>query len=65
MSELTRCNFCSFEALKRRYGVENLVLVPDDGWIAVHMIGYERDKYGKPTEDPIASFMVLTAHCVC
>jgi hypothetical protein len=56
MSELTSCNFCTLQDIKRRNKGKKVTTQRDeDGWIRVFVDG-------KPTG---TSFMALTDHCVC
>jgi len=56
MSELTSCNFCTLQVIKRRNKGKKVTTQRDeDGWIRVFVDG-------KPTG---TSFMALTDHCVC
>ena len=62
MSELTLCNFCSLQKLKRRYGEENVRVNRDldkDGWLEVKV----RDEQGWHSAGHW--FLALTDHCVC
>ena len=56
MSELTRCNRCTLEAVKRRERGKRVTTKRDEhGWLRVHVDG-----------EPIGiSFLELTDHCVC
>jgi hypothetical protein len=60
MSDLTRCNYCTLEAVKRRpenkgHKVTVAQTRDSEGWLVVHVDGV-----------PIGiSFLALTAHCAC
>jgi hypothetical protein len=59
MSELTRCNYCTLNNIKARYGVSNVEIRLSQsgdlrGWTEVYVRGKR-----------VASFMAVTDHCVC
>lgn len=55
MSELTRCNRCSYDDLVRRYGTERVELRNGkDGWVEAWVDGVRK-----------ASYMELTDRCAC
>lgn len=57
MSELTRCNYCTLQHLKRVYGAKNLIVQPSmdfPSWTEVVVKG-----------ERLASFMQLTEKCAC
>jgi hypothetical protein len=60
MSELTRCNYCTYKDIQERYGKEKvsfrLSIGEMRGWVEVNVKGKRK---------PVAYFMQLTAHCVC
>lgn len=59
MSDLTRCNYCTFEAIKKRMkqkGKKATVRKNEvNGWMDVFVDG----------KRSATSFMKLTDHCVC
>ncbi len=54
MSELTSCNFCNVQDLKRRYGKDLKLQKSRDGWIDATVKGKFK-----------ASFMKVTKECAC
>lgn len=56
MSELTRCNYCTLQAIKERANAKGqaVMLVHKGGWIEVEVDGKR-----------VASFKELSDHCVC
>ena len=62
MSELTSCNYCTLQDMRRRVRKEGAKIVTrdDDGWIKT----YKVDRNKKET-DAGHSFMALTSYCVC
>ena len=72
MSELTRCNYCSYQALKARYAGEKLVTLGVDNWVNIYKLDSEpANGQGEPYEHngkPIrflAGYAALTNRCVC
>lgn len=55
MSDLTRCNFCDLQAIKRENKGKKVTLRDDDGWLRVVVDGKD---YG-------CLFKEITDHCVC
>jgi hypothetical protein len=57
MSELTRCNYCTLQSIKARHGEDQVFIrYNGHGWLEVRI-------HGK--DEPLAWFLILTAHCVC
>lgn len=57
MSELTPCNYDTLRNIKDRYGEENVsTQVGSDGWTDVKVKGQD---------EPVASLMEVSDHCVC
>jgi hypothetical protein len=72
VSELTKCNWCTQQAIIRRYGEQNIKMEADnEGWVNIyHFVGTEpitEMDYSVPRRnwELCASFMVLTTTCVC
>jgi len=73
MSELTLCNFCSLQSIRRRHKQTGarVYQVPRDGWIEIYVVpknqklDSERKKDGEPSDQFVASFMALMPSCVC
>ena len=70
MSELTRCNYCSLQQIKRDAAARGATVTTrmetpqertfngtiHDAWVVVEV---------SDREQPVAKFMALTTHCVC
>lgn len=55
VSELTRCNYCNLEEVKRQHPDADVHVRTDDGWLQVYV-----------DAEPIGMwFLALTTHCVC
>lgn len=66
MSELTQCNYCDLEEMKRRYKGQKLHKVRKGGWIDIYFVpkGDTLDK-NKGTKQWHGSMMEISDHCVC
>lgn len=65
MSDLTTCNYCKLQAVKRRYGAKNVKLVADRDY---KLGGYNvmvRESAEKPWRNAGMWLMEVTDHCVC
>lgn len=73
MSELTRCNFCTLQSIRRyQKGTGAKVRqISRGGWITIYVVpkgkklNTKRKVDGNPSEQFVASFMELTSFCVC
>jgi len=72
MSELTRCNYCSYSSIKERNKDRKLVTMIVDGWITVYALnetpiigqGEPIERNGRPIRF-ITAYLELTNRCVC
>lgn len=72
MGELTRCCHCTVGSLTERYKDQQLVLLADEGWISLFVIGEPpvdaeqriREHAGGPVRW-VGSFLAITDRCVC
>jgi hypothetical protein len=55
MSELTRCNYCSLEDIKRRHPGAEVTTRVEERWLRVFIDGEATERW----------FLELTDHCVC
>jgi hypothetical protein len=66
VSEHTKCNYCTLKALKRRFGVGNVKLLPArDSELGGLDVYVRSDMDAAWPEKSNIWFMQLTAHCVC
>lgn len=55
MSDLTMCNYCNLDWIKKRHAGKTVELKPEDAWLRVYVDG---KPYG-------ALFKAITESCVC
>lgn len=73
MSELTSCNFCTLQSIRRRHkGTGARVYqVYINGWLEIYVVpkgqklNTKRAADGEPSDQFTASLMELTPSCVC
>lgn len=63
MSELTRCNWCTWQDYIHRYGEENVRIVPQKSEVIPMWMEYRATKDG-PWKS-VGGFCALSDHCVC
>lgn len=73
MSELTPCNYCSLNNIKRRAEQDGMIVttrLDSAGWTAVYVHPPrvnlpKNDSHDKPSPYRVALMMEITDHCVC